>query len=176
MTELGFPCDWPLCFTALASQDELDAHGREHWTKEDALGAWQRRNNKTDGMNARTPGPGDRGELTMTDLTDAEQGDIKANLDYLERHGNADAEDLNRARAYLVTAYGRDVVAAVDPDRVWMLDGPGARKRRPLVSDATIAEAAAMEERDQLAGGFPWEVADHPDHNLPGGWHRGQIR
>ncbi len=47
---------------------------------------------------------------------------------------------------------------------------------RPMVSDATIEEAAAIEERDRAAGGPPWEVADHPDHNLPGGWHRGQIR
>lgn len=44
--------------------------------------------------------------------------------------------------------------------------------RQSLVSPETIAEAAAMEERDRLAGGFPWEVPDHPDHGLPGGWHR----
>lgn len=43
---------------------------------------------------------------------------------------------------------------------------------RPVISDSTIAEAAAMEERDRLAGGPPWEVHDHPDHDLPGGWHR----
>lgn len=46
---------------------------------------------------------------------------------------------------------------------------------RPLVSDATIAEAEAMAERDRAAGGPPWEVADHPDHQLPGGWHHGQL-
>lgn len=46
---------------------------------------------------------------------------------------------------------------------------------RPLVSDATIAEAAAMQERDQAAGGPPWEVPDHPDNQQPGGWHQGQI-
>lgn len=40
---------------------------------------------------------------------------------------------------------------------------------------AAIAEAEAMEERDRLAGGPPWEVADHPDNNLPGGWHHGQL-
>jgi hypothetical protein len=44
--------------------------------------------------------------------------------------------------------------------------------QRPLISDATITESAAMEERDRLAGGPPWEVPDHPDHDLPGGWHR----
>lgn len=47
---------------------------------------------------------------------------------------------------------------------------------KPLISDETLAEVAAMEERDRLAGGAPWEVPDHPDHGLPGGWHRGQIR
>lgn len=47
--------------------------------------------------------------------------------------------------------------------------------REPLISEATIAEAAAMEERDRLAGGPPWEVEDHPDNRLPGGWHHGQI-
>jgi hypothetical protein len=50
------------------------------------------------------------------------------------------------------------------------------RADRPLISDETLAEVAAMEERDRLAGGPPWEVPDHPDHGLPGGWHRGQIR
>ncbi len=54
--------------------------------------------------------------------------------------------------------------------------GAEVQGRRPLVSSETIAEAAAMEERDRLAGGPPWEVPDHPDHDLPGGWHRGQIR
>jgi hypothetical protein len=48
-------------------------------------------------------------------------------------------------------------------------------QRKPLISDETIAEAAAMEERDRAAGGFPWEVPDHPDNFQPGGWHRGQI-
>lgn len=47
---------------------------------------------------------------------------------------------------------------------------------RPIVSDETIAEVAAMEERDRLAGGPPWEVPSHPDNALPGGWHRGRIR
>lgn len=47
---------------------------------------------------------------------------------------------------------------------------------KPLISDETIAEAAAMEERDRAAGGPPWEVADHPDNAQPGGWHHGQIR
>lgn len=49
-------------------------------------------------------------------------------------------------------------------------------KPRPLVSDATIAEAEAMEERDRAAGGPPWEVPAHPENAQPGGWHRGQIR
>lgn len=48
-------------------------------------------------------------------------------------------------------------------------------ERKPLVSDSTIAEAAAMEARDREAGGAPWEVADHPENAQPGGWHRGQI-
>jgi len=50
------------------------------------------------------------------------------------------------------------------------------RQTRPLVSDETIAEASAMAERDRAAGGSPWEVPDHPDNSLPGGWHHGQIR
>lgn len=54
-------------------------------------------------------------------------------------------------------------------------DWPNEDFPKPLVSESTIAEAAAMEERDRAAGGFPWEVPDHPDHQLPGGWHRGQI-
>ncbi|GGN39077.1 hypothetical protein FHR83_006801 [Actinoplanes campanulatus] len=44
-----------------------------------------------------------------------------------------------------------------------------------LISDETLAEVAAMEERDRLAGGPPWEIADHPDNFQPGGWHRGQL-
>lgn len=71
------------------------------------------------------------------------------------------------------------VVVTVDPDRVTC---PTCRAeiavpadRKPLVSPETIAEVAAMEERDPKAGGFPWDVPDHPDHDLPGGWHRGQI-
>jgi hypothetical protein len=47
--------------------------------------------------------------------------------------------------------------------------------RPPLVSDATIAEATAMAERDQAAGGPPWEIADHPENAQPGGWHHGQL-
>jgi hypothetical protein len=50
-----------------------------------------------------------------------------------------------------------------------------ADSRPPLVSDSTIAEAAAMEQRDRAAGGSPWEVPDHPDNFLPGGWHHGQL-
>jgi hypothetical protein len=46
----------------------------------------------------------------------------------------------------------------------------------PLVSAATIAGAAAMEERDRVAGGPPWEVPSHPENFQPGGWHHGQIR
>jgi len=61
-------------------------------------------------------------------------------------------------------------------DRIAESMVPIADGAEPLVSDETIAEAAAMEERDRLAGGPPWEVPDHPDHNLPGGWHHGQIR
>ena len=45
-----------------------------------------------------------------------------------------------------------------------------------VISQSTIDDVAALEERDRLAGGPPWEVADHPDHQLPGGWHQGQIR
>lgn len=48
-------------------------------------------------------------------------------------------------------------------------------ERKPLVSDETIAEAAAMEARDREAGGPPWEVPAHPENAQPGGWHRGQI-
>jgi len=47
--------------------------------------------------------------------------------------------------------------------------------REPLDLDAAIKELIEMEERDRLAGGPPWEVPDHPDHDLPGGWHHGQI-
>lgn len=46
---------------------------------------------------------------------------------------------------------------------------------RLIISDETIAEVAAMEERDRAAGGPPWEVPDHPDNFQPGGWHHGQI-
>jgi len=46
---------------------------------------------------------------------------------------------------------------------------------QPLISDSTLVEIAAMEERDRLAGGPPWEVPDHPDNSLPGGWHHGQL-
>ena len=38
-----------------------------------------------------------------------------------------------------------------------------------------VAELDAMSARDRAAGGAPWDVPTHPDHNLPGGWHRGQI-
>jgi hypothetical protein len=38
-----------------------------------------------------------------------------------------------------------------------------------------LKELAELEDRDRAAGGPPWEVPDHPDHDLPGGWHRGQI-
>lgn len=41
--------------------------------------------------------------------------------------------------------------------------------------DAAVAELKELEARDRAAGGPPWEVPDHPDHDLPGGWHRGQI-
>lgn len=44
-----------------------------------------------------------------------------------------------------------------------------------VISDATIAEVAAMEARDREAGGPPWEVADHPENPQPDGWHHGQI-
>jgi hypothetical protein len=54
-------------------------------------------------------------------------------------------------------------------------EGPSVTGPKPLISPETIAEAEAMEERDRRAGGFPWEVPDHPDHQLPGGWHRGKI-
>lgn len=53
--------------------------------------------------------------------------------------------------------------------------GAASKRTRPLVSDETIAEAAAMAERDRAAGGPPWEVPDHPDSFQPGGWHHGQI-
>ena len=47
---------------------------------------------------------------------------------------------------------------------------------QPLViSASTIAEIEAIAERDRLAGGPPWEVPDHPDHDQPGGWHHGQL-
>lgn len=46
---------------------------------------------------------------------------------------------------------------------------------RPLISDETLAEVAAMGERDRLAGGSPWEIPDHPDNWQPGSWHRGQL-
>lgn len=67
----------------------------------------------------------------------------------------------------------------VDPPGSWPDDpdfpyGPKPTPK-PLISDETIAEAAAMAERDRLAGGPPWEVEDHPDNRLPGGWHHGQI-
>lgn len=38
-----------------------------------------------------------------------------------------------------------------------------------------IAELGAMEERDRTAGGPPWEIPDHPDHDQLGSWHHGQI-
>lgn len=46
---------------------------------------------------------------------------------------------------------------------------------RLIISDSTLAEIAAMEERDRLAGGPPWEVPEHPENFRPGGWHHGQI-
>ncbi len=48
--------------------------------------------------------------------------------------------------------------------------------QQPLViSQSTLDELREIEERDRAAGGFPWEVPDHPDNSLPGGWHHGQI-
>lgn len=44
-----------------------------------------------------------------------------------------------------------------------------------IISPESFAEVEAMAERDRLAGGPPWEVPDHPDNSLPGGWHHGQI-
>lgn len=61
------------------------------------------------------------------------------------------------------------------PDETDFPYGHPGRAAKPLVSDETIAEAAAMEERDRAAGGPPWEVADHPDNKQLGGWHHGQI-
>jgi hypothetical protein len=46
---------------------------------------------------------------------------------------------------------------------------------KPLISDETIAEVAAMEERDRAAGGPPWEAPGHPENFQPGSWHRGQL-
>lgn len=61
----------------------------------------------------------------------------------------------------------------------WLSDGVKSVsfriRRRPLISDETIAEVAAMEERDRAAGGPPWEVPGHPDNAQPGGWHHGQL-
>lgn len=43
MPTTDYTCDWPpLCPHKFAAQDELDAHSREHWAKEDKLTAWQR--------------------------------------------------------------------------------------------------------------------------------------
>jgi hypothetical protein len=67
------------------------------------------------------------------------------------------------------------LAAVTMPARGPRLDLAGGADVPPLVSDATIAEVTDMEARDRAAGGSPWEVADHPDHDLPGGWHRGQM-
>lgn len=55
------------------------------------------------------------------------------------------------------------------------MPNPEQDRRKPLVSQETIDEAAAMEARDREAGGFPWDVPEHPDNFQPGGWHHGQI-
>jgi hypothetical protein len=47
---------------------------------------------------------------------------------------------------------------------------------RPLDVSQAVAELDAMSARDRAAGGAPWEVPTHPDHDLPGGWHRGNIQ
>lgn len=47
---------------------------------------------------------------------------------------------------------------------------------RPLDVSQAVAELDAMSARDRAAGGPPWNVPTHPDHDLPGGWHRGNIR
>lgn len=98
-------------------------------------------------------GPRARVELTH----DQEEGGIIATClgvacSWTERY-----DDLNDATEYAGTEHADRGREHVDPP-----------------ADA-IAELKELEARDRAAGGPPWEVPDHPDHNLPGGWHRGQI-
>lgn len=110
----------------------------------------------------------DNGAVRIEVRQDVETGEAVA---YCEIHGEE------------ITDRGRfeDTCEAVANHIAWQ-HGPqyitetGAATARPLVSDETIAEAAAMAERDRAAGGPPWEISDHPDNDQPGGWHHGQIR
>jgi hypothetical protein len=99
----------------------------------------------------------------------------------MEAHYDAEADPTGLA--YTRVDDGADDPTPVSPARVPLHTGGmtddglvDETERRPLVSDETIAEAAAMEERDRAAGGPPWEVPEHPENAQPGGWHRGQIR
>ena len=49
------------------------------------------------------------------------------------------------------------------------------RAMHPAGISGALAELDDMAARDRAAGGPPWDVPTHPDHDLPGGWHRGQI-
>lgn len=81
--------------------------------------------------------------------------------DRFDGRGNRVDETEAPAVGYVSALTGEPVCAAPIPGEAACCLPPGhAEPCKPLVSAATIAEVAALEERDRLAGGPPWETED----------------